>query len=514
MENEFYTDDFEQLLKEKADQFSMYPSKRVWYSIYNNLHPSRRWPSVVISLFLISSLILIGYLNTGENSITRQINNTSAITKIDIEESVPSIKARSKTQNFSDTKIGGQKPRQQYNNAFADVITNETDYYAYTVVKSNRPVYVNSISTSTPVVKSNPESHNNEDIIQTINNYIRYNKIFADVASLNKKNNPGSSKLSDSNTFNRDNASDQDLLLTTDIQTSNHVVNTTKTDLYKTTADSKINAEAKTNESNSNIKNDEKACIEDYAFENKPAAKKWKGRLGYQFYVTPAVNYRKLTTKAKGSQAPFATADINNSISQKPGFGFEAGISLNYAVAKKLHIKAGAQFNYTNYNISADQSNHPIVTTILLNDPATGYSYAAARTSTTTNSFYSTTSRPLTLHNRTYQVSLPVGFGYKISSRNNVEWFAGATIQPTYYFGGKAHIISSDLKNYISEPSSISMFNLNLGFETYMNFKMGSYNLQVGPQVRYQVNSTYRRDVALIEKPYAIGLKFGLTKGF
>ncbi len=39
--------------------------------------------------------------------------------------------------------------------------------------------------------------------------------------------------------------------------------------------------------------------MENYAFQNKPAAKKWKGRLGYQFYVTPAVNYRKLTTKVK-----------------------------------------------------------------------------------------------------------------------------------------------------------------------------------------------------------------------
>ena len=27
MENEFYNDEFEQLIKEKADQFRMYPSK-------------------------------------------------------------------------------------------------------------------------------------------------------------------------------------------------------------------------------------------------------------------------------------------------------------------------------------------------------------------------------------------------------------------------------------------------------------------------------------------------------
>ena len=86
IENEFYEDEFEQLLKEKADLFSMYPSKRVWHSIYNNLHPGRRWPSVVISLVLISSLMLIGYLNTGENSITSPINKNSISDVSDIKD--------------------------------------------------------------------------------------------------------------------------------------------------------------------------------------------------------------------------------------------------------------------------------------------------------------------------------------------------------------------------------------------------------------------------------------------
>ena len=149
-----------------------------------------------------------------------------------------------------------------------------------------------------------------------------------------------------------------------------------------------------------------------------------------------------------------------------------------------------------------------------MNDPSTGYSYSAARTSTTSNTFNTPAARPVTLHNRTYQVSVPIGFGYKLSSQDNVEWFAGATVQPSYYFGGKAHLISTDLKSYVSDPSTINSWNLNLGFETYMNFKLGTYNFQVGPQVRYQVNSTYKKNLALIEKPYAVGLKFGLTKGF
>ncbi len=521
MEKEFYTDEFEQLLKEKADQFSMYPSKRVWHSIYNNLHPSRRWPSVVISLLLISSLILIGYLNTGENSITRQINSSSSLSETSGEETAsPLQKISTKTQVPSYIKTEPQ-PELQYHNAFADVITNETDFYSYTIVKSNRPTYLSTTTASADVklTVETPESNSNtEDIVQNVNTYIKSNRIFSDIAVNNRKNKAGSAKLSNNNdTENIPGKNDINEQSTDNAQpTLPSLGNAAKAGSTKETEAQPIiistNAEKK-----SGITNEEKAWIENYALEHKSAGKKWKDRLNYQVYVTPAVNYRKLTTKSKGSATPFANGDINHSISQKPGFGFEAGFGLNYAIAKRLQLKAGLQFNYTNYDISADKTSHPIVTTILLNDPSTGYSYAAQRTSTTSNTFNSTNTtplRPVTLHNRTYQVSVPIGFGYKLSSQDNVEWFAGATVQPTYYFGGKAHLISSDLKSYVSEPSSISRFNLNLGFETYMNFKLGTYNLQVGPQVRYQVNSTYKKDVALIEKPYAIGLKFGLTKGF
>ena len=519
MENEFYTDEFEQLLKEKADQFSMYPSKRVWHSIYNNLHPSRRWPSVAMSLLLISSLILVGYLNTGENSINRQINSSNTLTKSS-DEINPLQKISYNNQVRPQSKTGQQR-QLQYNNAFEDVITNETDFYSYTIVKSNKPFYTNTATSSLDIKLTTEisETNNNvEDIVQTVNTYIKSNKIFTDIAVYNKKNKPNSSKSlgnnSIDNILNKDNGNELNLPSTDNTKISlNPAGNAVKTEAAKE-AGAKANPGSINDREKSAIANEEKAWIENYALQNKSAAKKWKSRLGYQFYFTPAVNYRKLTTKSKGSATPFANGDINHSISQKPGFGFEAGLGLNYAVAKRLQLKAGVQFNYTNYKISADQASHPIITTILLNDPSTGYSYASARTSTTSNTFNTTAVRPVTLHNRTYQVSLPIGFGYKLSSQDNVEWFAGATVQPSYYFGGKAHLISTDLKSYVSDPSSINTWNLNLGFETYMNFKLGTYNLQIGPQVRYQVNSTYKKDVALIEKPYAIGLKFGLIKGF
>lgn len=511
MENEFYTDEFEHLIKEKADQFSMYPSKRVWHSIYNNLHPSRRWPSLIMSLLLISSLSLIGYLNTGDNIINRQINNAASGKPANDLNTTQNTHHKTQTAAYSKTQ---QKPVTAYSNAFDDVITNETDFYTYTIVKNNRPYnfYTSSpVADIKPITDKNQEENNDKDIIQSVDTYIKSNQLFADIAVTNKKNKTSIGKTTDANT-NSDNNEDVLKAASAKPETTNNV----KTDLNKLTeGDKKAIARTSALNDKKALTNEEKAWIENYTLQNSnPAKNKWKDRMAFQFYATPAVNYRKLTTESKGSTTPFASADINAVISQKPGFGMEAGAGLTYSFAKKLQAKAGLQFNYTNYNINADQTNHPIITTILLNDPNTGYSYAAARTSTTSNVYNSAALQPVTLHNRTYQVSLPVGLAYKLSSKKNVDWFAGATAQPTYVFGGNAHIISSDLKSYVSDPSSIRTWNLNLGFETYMNFKLGDYSLQVGPQVRYQVYSTYRKDVALIEKPYAVGLKFGLTKGF
>lgn len=524
MENDFFEDGFEQMLKEKADQFSMYPSRRVWHSIYNNLHPGRRWPSVVISLLLISSLLLIGYLNTGENSITRQINRSTAnqpAFSAD-NEFIPSDKKHQANQAVASLPPVNDVAAQQnaepvYNSAFADVIRNMSDQFNYTVVKSNRPASVTISATeqlnTAPGASSVAENGNNHDIIQTVDTYIKSNQIFADIAAKNRKLETEAAKKTATSSVN--NSSTENSPATLAMQTESAAQSGSDA-VKQADKDEKKASPSKEAASNQAAeKNEERAWVENYALQNKAAAKKWKGKLGYQVYVTPAVNYRKLTTNSKGSAAPFATTgDINNSISQKPGFGFEAGFAINYMAAKKVQLKAGVQFNYTNYNIAAAETNHPISTSILLNDPSTGYSYSAARISTTSNSFNSTALQPVTLHNRTYQISLPVGFAYRISSQRNVDWYAGGTVQPSYVFDGKAHIISSDLKNYVSDRSSISPWNVSLGFETYMNFKLGSYNLQVGPQVRYQVNSTYKKDIALIEKPYAVGLKFGLTKGF
>jgi hypothetical protein len=76
--NKYNIENFERFLREKTDDFRMYPSKRVWYSIYNNMHPGNRLPSVSMTIVLIGFLFLIGHLNTSDSA---KQNSSKAISQ-------------------------------------------------------------------------------------------------------------------------------------------------------------------------------------------------------------------------------------------------------------------------------------------------------------------------------------------------------------------------------------------------------------------------------------------------
>src|ERR1700710_2744484 len=53
MERNFYSDEFEQLIREKTEQYKMYPSEKVWKGVHNSLHTKRKW-------FIGSMALLVG----------------------------------------------------------------------------------------------------------------------------------------------------------------------------------------------------------------------------------------------------------------------------------------------------------------------------------------------------------------------------------------------------------------------------------------------------------------------
>jgi hypothetical protein len=117
------------------------------------------------------------------------------------------------------------------------------------------------------------------------------------------------------------------------------------------------------------------------------------------------------------------------------------------------------------------------------------------------------------LNNKTIQFSLPIGADYKLAGNDKLKWYIGATIQPTYVASGNAYLVSSDYKNYIDMPSMLRAWNLNAGFESFVSYKTssGSY-INLGPQFRYQLLSTYSNRYTYSENLYNIGIKLGIMR--
>jgi len=75
--------EFEQFLKENADNHRLYPADSVWENIHARLHPKKRWPLTAILLlaFTTGSITWFGY---GERSIesVRRTDKVEAATSI------------------------------------------------------------------------------------------------------------------------------------------------------------------------------------------------------------------------------------------------------------------------------------------------------------------------------------------------------------------------------------------------------------------------------------------------
>ncbi len=52
MENRINNRDFEQFVKQNADQYRMFPSENVWEGIHDRLHKRRRWFGAGLALLL------------------------------------------------------------------------------------------------------------------------------------------------------------------------------------------------------------------------------------------------------------------------------------------------------------------------------------------------------------------------------------------------------------------------------------------------------------------------------
>lgn len=248
---------------------------------------------------------------------------------------------------------------------------------------------------------------------------------------------------------------------------------------------------------------------------NSFKAKSKKQKFEKQFYFAPTVSYRKLTENksflrtldpnAVQGTYPALNSSVNNNVTHKPDIGFEAGFTTKYALSNKLKLRSGLQFNVNRYDVKAFSSPLAIATIALNNGVRVD--------SLSTISGYSNVSgyKSNWLQNFSFQVSAPLGVELVVRDDEKMQFGFATTVQPTYVLGDRAFLITTDYKNYTEVPWLIRRWNVNTALETFVIIKSGKTKWQVGPQVRYQLLSSFISEYPVKENLFDFGLKVGIT---
>ncbi|MES2430640.1 MAG: hypothetical protein V4556_06850 [Bacteroidota bacterium] len=410
MERKLFSDNFERMLREKADEFKMYPSARVWHSIYNNIHPGRRWPSMTMSVVLVALLLLVGYTNT-ETTIAKK--NTL------IENNI------------------------------APAEKNAIPFIASAINESEKQIAFNSID------KKVEESANEKTaLINSTNKNENFSLSSTELISTTPTDNKG---------FHSDKKSTDVILIA---EKNEQLVDVIKVKGASQNQENKVS-------------------------DNTVAPRKAPGKFGLQIYASPSM-----------ISPSFETNGITTLNDAGKSIGLEVGAAMQYALFKKIKVTTGLQLNYISYSTVGHQSTEPTTNTLI----------KQTQINPMENSGFTNTTglSPVNFRSETYQVSLPVGVELKLLGKEELHWDIGATIQPTYVMGSNAYpSISSKLN---STSSALNNWNLNAGVETFITYKINGLTWQLGPQLRYQLMSTYGKNASFNENLANYGVKLGVSK--
>lgn len=498
-----YNNDFERFLKENADQYRLYPSSKVWKGIHSALHSRRKWYGLGILLLLVTGTL-----------ITMLISNSpkkGALTAIPASTPVSQSSADANTNapdNSSNTITGGSLEADQNSTASTgNSFRNNRQTYS--------PIYDNSIYITTENGEVGKRTNTGNAVVQN-------------AIPVTATSNPSVDNGSSTNIFRNT------ILDPTSAAHKNHqrqlmlaaILENKKTlaaEINTQPDDHNFNAAPAVNYTDETTTQDTKNIVSkpfDWTIESvlntvPSLAIKKPRRVAVEFNITPTISYRKLRENKSFLRSAAANGgttyypglyNINHVVTHKPDMGLEMGLTVKYALASNFRVRAGLQFNVSRYDIKA--FSHRIeVATIALNGGSRVDSFYTV--SNLRN--FNPGSKSNWLQNVYFQVSMPIGIEIKLAGDEKVQFGVASTIQPTYVIGDRAYLISSDYKNYARVPWLIRRWNVNTAFETFVSYNTGKVQWQVGPQVRYQILSSFRNKYPVKENLFDFGLKVGLS---
>ena len=446
-----YDDEFEKQLKEKADQFKMYPSDKVWNEVYSSLHTRRRrfvaGMTFLIGgiLFLAGTQLIFPSKYTVPKTIAANVNT-------------PAKPATAGTLHSFTT------------NEFAIAPTDNSD---------DQRSADGSLNTTVPFVlhsgiPSDKESRP-EEMLELQREKIQTNNRVKPIQ-------PADLKVS---------AKSVTLLTVPDLnengQTApaNPKVNSVSTDLVP-----------------------EKSVTQLTHIHNS--------RFSWEIYVAPTMNTHYLyglnyQTMAQSIQsAPIMVvhfANVNGFVDNTPTMGYDLGGNILYRISKNISLKAGLDFSFNRYYIKTYNSN-PSQASATLNS----YLGYVADSLVNSNSGITTDKNPQHFQNKYYQLSLPVGVEMNVAGNGKLQLHMGATLQPSYLLNTDAYVLSDDYSSYIKNAQAFRRWNLIAGAEVYISYGIGKLRWELGPQVRYQIFSTYKNSYPLQENMLNYGIRIGISK--
>jgi hypothetical protein len=239
------------------------------------------------------------------------------------------------------------------------------------------------------------------------------------------------------------------------------------------------------------------------------------GKLAMQVFFTPTVSYRKLSENKRYTSQPAASNgtnypaiySINDAVTHKPDMGLELGLTAKYALDKNLKLRGGLQFNVSRYDIKAYTYTSEIATIALGRSSSGGVDYIDEISSY--RNFDG--NKADWLQNMYFQVSAPMGVEMKLSGNDKASFGVASTLQPSYMLGERAYMLSSDYKNYTKVPELVRRWNVATNLETFVSYSTGDVKWQVGPQVRYQLFSSFVSKYPVKEHLFDFGLKVGVS---
>jgi hypothetical protein len=467
MERNFSNRDFEEFVQENADQYRMFPSDKVWNGVHNALHTRRKWYGVGLAFLLLLTGGAVTWVMTSYPVAKKQDVATLNKQKATIPAEEQPVSAAKQAQDVKDLLP----------------FNNETT----TITK------ISEATTNTIILRANTDA--NEDptaatALQATVSAVLIHPEIKQTRSSTIEPRAGNTRMKQSITdevtpapWGVDNRSTEKTLIQQDAAT-NKVLKTTQQDAYPLSIENVIN-------------------------HYKTPVKK----ISWQLFVTPTVSYRKLAVNkdidnASFANYPFAVAlsDVNSAVTHKPDMGLQVGVMGRYPITKSLKLRAGMQFNINRYDIKA-YVNSGEIATINLSGGTNGNNSLSTWTNYRNQGGYKSD----WLKNFYFSVAMPIGAEMKLFGNKKTNLAIAGTIQPTYVISDRAYLISTDYKNYAEFPRLTRHVNVSTGFETFVNFTKGKTKWQVGPQVRYQLLSSYHHKYPVKENLFDFGIKVGVT---